>query len=61
MLSLKAPVILKGGVVCKANGDCIMHQAVVYERFKTMENNNRPGPKVVMGWLMRGSDYKDLK
>ena len=45
MLSLKALVILKGGAVCTANGDCIMHQAVVYERFKTMENNNCPGSK----------------
>ena len=45
MLSLKALVILKGGAVCAAIGDRIMHQAVVYERFKTMENNNCPGPK----------------
>ena len=45
MLSLKALVILKGGAVCTANGDRIMHQAVVYKRFKTMENNNRPGSK----------------
>ena len=45
MLSLKALVILKGGAVCTANGDRIMHKAVVYERFKTTENNNRSGPK----------------